>query len=191
LTVDLGGNLVPGQYALYRYFDARDVGLYIGKSGVLAQRNSAHIARSQWMQFATRSAFERYGTPEELAAAEREAIEAEHPIFNKQYNDTPEARERLRTYLEEAGRLDLLPTRPLRTAEPLTEPGDVLELLRQIVTADTADHAKVRLRAVAALEGYADLPRGEELERLAGLAQLSNATAYSARKVPRPALVTP
>jgi hypothetical protein len=41
--------------------------------------------------------------------------------------------------------------------------------------------------ALAALEGYADLPRGEELERLAGLAQLSNATAYSARKIPPPA----
>jgi len=178
---------MPGQYALYRYFDVRDVGLYIGKSGVLAERNSAHIARSEWMQFAVRSTFERYGTPEELATAEREAIEAEHPIFNKQYNNTPEAKARLRAYLEEAGRLDLLPTRSTRTAEPMPEAGDILEFLRLIVTADTADHAKVRLRAVAALEGYADLPRGEELERLAGLAQLSNATAYSARKVPLPA----
>ena len=79
------------------------------------------------------------------------------------------------------------PAPPERLRQLLGEAGEVPELLRLIVTADTADHAKVRLRALAALEGYADLPRGEELERLAGLAQLSNATAYSARKIPPPA----
>jgi hypothetical protein len=187
---------MSGQYALYRYFDESDVLLYVGKSGDLAQRNSAHISRSRWMQFAIRSAFERYCTSEEVAEAEREAIRTEHPIFNKQYNDTPEAEERLRAYLTEAGRPDLIPVRlrAVRVTEPMTEQDaladaleeDLLVFLRQILTADTTDHAKVRLRAVAALEGYAELPRGGELERLAKMAQLAHGTAYNAKKAPFP-----
>lgn len=192
---------MSGQHTLYRYFDVGDRLLYAGKSGALARRESAHIARSQWMQFAVRSAFERYGTQEEVGKAEREAITTEGPIFNRQYNDTPAAHERLRAYLKEVGRLDLLPVHlwEVRSVEPMTEQDaladsaeeDILELLRQILTANTADHGKVRLRAVAALEGYADLPGGEDLERLAELAQLARGTAYKARRasfsLPRPA----
>lgn len=59
---------------------------------------------------------------------------------------------------------------------------DLLDLLRAILTADTPDHGAVRLRALAALEGYANLPRGGELERIAGLASVNRATAYRARK---------
>ena len=91
-------------YALYRWFDAADILLYIGKTGALAQRVAGHIARSRWMQFAARSTVERHGSDEDVTRAEREAIETEHPIFNKQYNDTPEARERLRSYPEPIGR---------------------------------------------------------------------------------------
>lgn len=59
---------------------------------------------------------------------------------------------------------------------------DLLVLLRAILTADTPDHGTVRLRALAALEGFRDLPRGSELERIAGLAGIGRATAYRARK---------
>lgn len=59
---------------------------------------------------------------------------------------------------------------------------DLLDLLRAILTTDTPDHGTVRLRALAALEGYASLPRGTELERIAGLAGIGRATAYRARK---------
>lgn len=96
------------EYALYRYFDVRDSLLYIGKTGRLASRETRHIARSRWMFLAARSAIERYPDAEALQDAERKAIKAEHPLFNKQYNDTPEARERLRLYLDEIGRPDLL-----------------------------------------------------------------------------------
>lgn len=99
-------------YTLYRWFDATDRLLYLGKTGELGQRVSGHIARSQWMQFVARSTVERRQTPEELARDERTAIETEQPIFNKQYNNTPEAKERLRAYLEEIGRLDLLNSKP-------------------------------------------------------------------------------
>jgi hypothetical protein len=179
---------MDSQYALYRYFDAREVLLYIGKSGDMAVRDSTHIRRSQWMQFAVRSAIERYGNAEEVGDAERMAIETEHPVFNLQYNDTPEARERLRAYLEEVGRLDLMPARFKMT--PSTElyelsvmaEGDLLALLRAILTANTPDHAGVRLRAIAALEGYTELPRGGKLEQLADLVSIHRVTAYRARK---------
>ncbi len=59
---------------------------------------------------------------------------------------------------------------------------DVLDLIRQVVTADTPDHGAVRLRVLATLEGYADLPRGGDLDRLAEAARVNRATAYRARK---------
>lgn len=177
------------QNALYRYFDAADRLLYIGKSGNVAARNSGHIKRSEWIQFAVRSAFERFPTPEELVKAEREAIEAEGPVFNIQYNDTPKARNRLRAYLEEAGRPDLIPKRlrpvvntgPVRIM-PAKPQEDKLDLLWQILTADTADHSKVRLWAVAAFGGYSELPGGEELERLCSLSKVAKSNAYRIKK---------
>lgn len=64
------------------------------------------------------------------------------------------------------------------------EKEDVLDLIRQIVTADTPDHGAVRLRVLAVLDGYADLPRGGELDRLAAAARVNRATAYRAKKSP-------
>ena len=118
-------------HALYRYFDAGRILLYVGRSGEYASRELAHIARPDWMQFAASSTIERYPTPDELRQAEREAIKAEHPIFNKHHNDTPAAKARLRAYLEQAGRLDLLEpgpkmiNRPERTStDPWLSPAD-------------------------------------------------------------------
>ena len=81
-----------GDYALYRYFDITHRLLYIGISGDLAVRDTSHIARSRWMQLTASSNIERYATLKEVQEAERRAIETEHPLFNRQYNDTPEAR---------------------------------------------------------------------------------------------------
>lgn len=108
---------IGSPYRLYRYFDARDLLLYIGISGQLGKRNGAHISRSKWMQFTARFAVEPRDSLEEVKDAERLAIEAEHPVFNQQHNNTPEARERLHAYLDEAGRLDLLPPRILAAIE--------------------------------------------------------------------------
>lgn len=96
-------------FALYRYFDENGRLLYIGISGELGARVSGHVAKSRWMQLAAGSTIERHGTLAEVKAVEVAAIKAEHPLFNLQHNDTPEARERLRLYLDEIGRPDLLP----------------------------------------------------------------------------------
>jgi hypothetical protein len=105
-------------YALYRYWDAKDILLYVGISGELAQRDKAHIAASKWMQLSARSAIERHKTLADVKKAERAAIETEHPIFNKIYNNTPEAKERLRAYLTNVGRPDLLPEDKARELPP-------------------------------------------------------------------------
>jgi predicted GIY-YIG superfamily endonuclease len=99
-------------YRLYRYFDSRRWLLYVGISGDLARRDGTHISRSRWMQFTARSSVERHKTLEGVKEAERTAIESERPIFNKLHNSAPEAKRRLRAYLEAAGRLDLLPPEP-------------------------------------------------------------------------------
>jgi predicted GIY-YIG superfamily endonuclease len=183
------------QYALYRYFDEADRLLYAGRTIDMARRTSSHIARSDWMQFAARSTIRKYPSHRELCDAERKAIETEHPIFNRQFNDTPEAAERLRGYLEEVGRPDLIPAhlredrngeRPSMRALLAGMAGsDVLDVVWKVLTIDNPDHACVRLWALAALEGRDDLPRGGDLERLAALGRMKKATAYRAIKVER------
>jgi hypothetical protein len=111
-------------YALYRYFDVRDILLYIGISGDLAIRSKSHIASSRWMQLTAWSTVERHKTLADVSSAEREAIKSEQPLFNERDNNTPEAKERLRAYLEEIGRLDLLSPperRPKPSREELTD----------------------------------------------------------------------
>lgn len=64
---------------------------------------------------------------------------------------------------------------------------ELLDRIQQATYADSADHAVIRLHVAALLEGhYNGLPRGEELERIAGLAKVSRAAAYEARKTGLP-----
>lgn len=107
--------------ALYRYFDAKDILLYVGISGTLAIRDKSHIAASRWMQLTARSTVEHRETAEDAARAEREAIKSEHPLFNQRDNNTPEAKERLRAYLEGIGRMDLLAPPERRSKSPQEE----------------------------------------------------------------------
>lgn len=168
-------------YALYRWFDIGDRLLYIGKTGELGSRTSSHIARSQWMRFVASSTVERCETPEDLGRAERAAIKTERPIFNKQGNNTPEAKERLRAYLEEIGRLDLLPQK--RSDGDLIpalweEGADIIDQIGRIAASPCRHHALIRLMLVALIDGYRELPAGLELESLAAKARVQRATAY-------------
>lgn len=63
---------------------------------------------------------------------------------------------------------------PLAAAEKQ----DVLDFLADLLAADTKNHAEIRLRALAAIEGHRDLPHGKELGRLAALARISHGAAW-------------
>ena len=100
--------ILPTPTALYFWFDADGVLLYIGITGDLATRQSSHAKRSSWAEFADHSQIHRFPSRPEAEAAEKAAIEAERPLFNHVHNDTAEARQRLVAYLIEHGRMDLL-----------------------------------------------------------------------------------
>ena len=97
-----------GPTALYRYYDANDLLLYVGISERLLIRMGSHVEGSSWMDFAVRSIIERFPSRDEALDAEEAAIKAERPLFNHQHNSTPEARRRLVEYLVAHGRPDLL-----------------------------------------------------------------------------------
>lgn len=98
--------------ALYRWYDDQDAPIYYGITGSMAARQTTHAKQSAWGEFASSSTVERFPTRDEALEAERDAIKKDRPIFNRQHNDTPEARARLEAYLLERGRLDLLEARP-------------------------------------------------------------------------------
>ena len=65
---------------------------------------------------------------------------------------------------------------------PAKEAKDLVDYLFKLLAAPTDNHAEIRLRAMAAVEGYEDLPRGKELERIAGSTSVSPAAAYSYKR---------
>jgi hypothetical protein len=73
---------------------------------------------------------------------------------------------------------------------PLTssERQDVLDFIADLLAADTKNHGEVRLRALAAIEGYRELPHGHELGRLAALARISHGAAWQFLKRKAPGL---
>ena len=72
--------------ALYRHFDAQDILLYVGITESLGDRtNGGHARSSDWVQFAVRAEAEWYDSREAASRAEREAVQDEQPIYNRQY----------------------------------------------------------------------------------------------------------
>lgn len=96
------------QTTLYRWWDEADVLLCIGIAKDIGARTKSHAKGSSWMEFAVRSTVERVPSRSGALTAEEIAIKAEHPIFNEQHNNTPEARRRQIEYLIAHDRLDLL-----------------------------------------------------------------------------------
>jgi predicted DNA-binding transcriptional regulator AlpA len=72
--------------ALYRHYDEHEQLLYIGKSVYPLIRQHSHLKHANWRNEIRRIALEPFTTEEELAAAERDAIQTEKPRYNVAYN---------------------------------------------------------------------------------------------------------
>lgn len=97
--------------ALYRHFDAAGQLLYVGIATNFSNRTSQHSANSPWLaRFAHRVEAVWLPTREAALAAERYAIQAEAPIFNK-VHAMPERDARAVQYLIDHGASDLLKPR--------------------------------------------------------------------------------
>lgn len=68
--------------ALYRFFDADDVLLYIGTTDNITQRWRAHRTRTTWWDQVAREAVEWFDNRTAAEAAEKAAIAAEEPLHN-------------------------------------------------------------------------------------------------------------
>jgi hypothetical protein len=99
----------PG--VVYRYFDDASTLLYVGATfQATSKRWEQHQLSSAWACFVARRAADPFGDVQDAYEAEIAAIRSEKPVFNRRHNQTKDAQDRLRGYLEQHGRLDLLPT---------------------------------------------------------------------------------
>lgn len=71
---------------LYRAFDKDKKLLYIGISNSFYDRLRSHMAQSEWVEKADYITFEHFYSREEVEEAEKRAIAAELPQYNKQYH---------------------------------------------------------------------------------------------------------
>lgn len=94
--------------AMYRPYDSDGTLLYLGITINLQQRWWKHLASSAWSEFAARLTVDWWDAPDGLAVAEERRIRLERPLWNRDHNDTNEARIRLVNYLVQKNRLDLL-----------------------------------------------------------------------------------
>ncbi len=93
--------------AIYRWYDADRRPIYYGIAGDLAARTDQHAHASRWSVFAAYCEVTRASTRRLALDEERRLILRDLPVFNRQHNDTPEARDRCTAYLAAKGRLDL------------------------------------------------------------------------------------
>lgn len=72
-----------GPHIIYRHFDSSGNLLYIGMSSSGLTRQRFHKANSPWFSQMAEWTFEEFDTREAAMAAEKAAIKAERPLYNK------------------------------------------------------------------------------------------------------------
>ncbi|MFI2663253.1 hypothetical protein [Micromonospora carbonacea] len=77
-------NINNRRTALYRHYDAEGRLLYVGVTFNPGHRASGHRAYAEWIDQATTFTGTWFPTRAEALAAEKEAIRAEKPIYNRQ-----------------------------------------------------------------------------------------------------------
>lgn len=94
---------------LYRHWDGEGNLLYVGVTDRPRARQRAHEANSRWMGLTAKTTVEEHPSREAVEVAEAIAIRTERPLFNLAGNESPDTQERLRRYLCDRNRMDLLP----------------------------------------------------------------------------------
>lgn len=109
---------MQGCHCLYRHFDADNALLYVGISSSLAARIETHRRASEWFPRVCSISVQHFATRAELEAAERAAIAAEKPPYNRRVDGAPK------------------PTKPRKKADALMpRETDALRALRELVEA--------------------------------------------------------
>ncbi len=103
-----GDAVLIDETALYRWYDADGILLYVGITGDVTARQSSHAKWSSWSPFAASSKIERLPDRATALATETDAIAAERPLFNLAGNVSLEARRALVDYLVAKDRTDLI-----------------------------------------------------------------------------------
>lgn len=79
---------MTGSTALYRHYDSAGRLLYIGISLSAAARLAQHVQGSEWARDIASMTVEQWPTRAAAAEAERAAIQAERPMWNRAHNGT-------------------------------------------------------------------------------------------------------
>jgi predicted GIY-YIG superfamily endonuclease len=117
--------------AVYRFFDAQDVLLYIGITEDPKSRFASHEALKPWWGDVARHAIEWRETREEAAVAEIEAIQAERPAWNVVGSPCPPERPMEPWIREAIERGDVTSVSGARNN--LTETVESVKILRRLV----------------------------------------------------------
>lgn len=87
---------------LYRLYDAAGVLLYVGISKSAIHRLHQHLEAQPWADQIASQTVERFASRRELEDAERAAIKAEKPRFNKAHNSEIATQRRKADWLQSA-----------------------------------------------------------------------------------------
>lgn len=151
--------------ALYRVWGAAGLLLYIGISKDFGGRWKRHAKQQPWWDEMKRlAADEWFDSREEAEAAEAVAIRAEKPKYNKQHATV------------------ILGVVDDEIPAIWVGEGDVLAQVERIINSGCRSHSLVVLLVAALLEGYREIPTGQELQDLAAKVHVSRSNAYRLRQ---------
>jgi predicted GIY-YIG superfamily endonuclease len=140
--------------SVYRYYDSRDILLYVGITSRGIKRNREHNTTKEWWQFVARQEVEHYGSQEHASSREQGLIRKFRPPFNTRHNPSHEQdraayltfpstakpidwREWVKENLPKSRRISLL-------AKPL---GDCLLLVSQPADSVVVDYMDIATKA--------------------------------------------
>lgn len=80
------GDVLLGEWSVYKLYDVEDTLLYVGLSKSLGQRLTAHEKSKEWWSKVVEVAIERFEVYGQAKRKERHLITWLRPLYNKQHN---------------------------------------------------------------------------------------------------------